>query len=74
MNRLSTSTLTVLGLMLAQAPADSANIEVGNQVLISSHDRSEIQEKLLRSSLSSSKVRATSRRNVPLVEQPPSVV
>jgi hypothetical protein len=47
MNRLGASTLTVLGLMLAQAPADSANIEVGNQVLISSHDRSEIQEKLL---------------------------
>src|SRR5215468_11043251 len=33
--------------MLARAPADSANIEVGNQVLISSHDRIEIQEKLL---------------------------
>ena len=56
MNRLSTSTLTVLTLlvptlllvpMLARAPADSANIEVGNQVLISSHDRIEIQEKLL---------------------------
>ena len=56
MNRLSTSMLTVLtlliptllpGLMLAQAPADSANFEVGNQVLISSHDRVEIQEKLL---------------------------
>ena len=44
MNRLSTSTLTVLGLMLAQAPADSANIEVGNQVLISSHDRIEVQK------------------------------
>ena len=56
MNRLSTATLTVLTLlvptllampMLAQAPADSANFEVGNQVLISSHDRIEIQEKLL---------------------------
>ena len=56
MNGLSSSMLTVLtlliptllpGLMLAQAPADSANIEVGNQVLISSHDRVEIQEKLL---------------------------
>jgi hypothetical protein len=56
MNRLITSTLTVLTLlvptlllvpMLAQAPADSANVEVGNQVLISSHDRVEIQEKLL---------------------------
>jgi hypothetical protein len=56
MNRLSTSTLTVLTLLvptlllvpiLAQAAADSANIEVGNQVLISSHDRIEIQEKLL---------------------------
>jgi len=33
--------------MLAQAPAGSANIEVGNQLLISSHDRIEIQEKLL---------------------------
>jgi hypothetical protein len=56
MNRLSTSTLTVLTLlaaallavpMLAQTPADSANFEAGNQVLISSHDRIEIQEKLL---------------------------
>src|SRR6516162_10079713 len=56
MNRLSTATLTVLTLlvptllllpMLAQAPADSPNLEVGNQVLISSHDRVEIQEKLL---------------------------
>src|SRR5215468_10845994 len=56
MNRLSTATLTVLTLlvptllalpMLAQAPADSAKFEVGNQVLISSHDRIEIQEKLL---------------------------
>ena len=56
MNRLNTATLTVLTLlvptllavpMLAQAPADSANFEVGNQVLISSHDRIEIQEKLL---------------------------
>src|SRR5262252_7586052 len=56
MNRLSTSTLTVLtllvptllpGLILAQAPTDNANFEVGNQVLISSHDRIEIQEKLL---------------------------
>ena len=56
MNRLSTATLTVLTLlvptllampMLAQAPADSANFEVGNQMLISSHDRIEIQEKLL---------------------------
>ena len=56
MNRLSTSILTVLTLlaatllampMLAQAPADSANFEAGNQVLISSHDRVEIQEKLL---------------------------
>ena len=54
MNR--TATLTVLTLlvptllavpMLAQAPADSANFEVGNQGLISSHDRIEIQEKLL---------------------------
>jgi hypothetical protein len=33
--------------MLARAPADSTNFEVGNQVLISSHDRIEIQEKLL---------------------------
>ena len=33
--------------MLAQVPADSADFEVGNQVLISSHDRIEIQEKLL---------------------------
>ena len=57
MNRLSTATLTVLTLllptllpvpMLAQAPAGSANVEVGNQVVISSHDRVEIQEKLLR--------------------------
>ena len=56
MNRLSTATLTALPLlvptlaampMLAQAPADSANIEVGNQVLISSHGRIDIQEKLL---------------------------
>src|SRR6516225_8705515 len=56
MNRLNTATLTVLTLlvptllsvpMLAQAPADSANFEVGNQVLISSHDRIDIQEKLL---------------------------
>ena len=56
MNQLSTSTLTVLTLlvptlllvpMLAQAPAGSANIEVGNQLLISSHDSIEIQEKLL---------------------------
>ena len=56
MNRLNTATLTVLTLlvptllavpMLAQAPADSANFEVGNQVLISSHDRIEIQERLL---------------------------
>src|SRR5215471_19078410 len=56
MNRLSTATLTVLTLlvptllampMLAQAPADSGNFEAGNQVLISSHDRIEIQEKLL---------------------------
>ena len=56
MNRLSTATLTVLTLlvptllpvpMLAQVPADSADFEVGNQVLISSHDRVEIQEKLL---------------------------
>ena len=56
MNRLSTSTLTLLTLlvstllpvpMLAQAPAGSANVEVGNQVVISSHDRVEIQEKLL---------------------------
>ena len=53
MNRLSTSTLSVLTLLvptlllvpiLAQAPADSANIEVGNQVLISSHDRIEVQK------------------------------
>ena len=56
MNRLSTSTLTLLTLlvstllpvpMLAQAPAGSANVEVDNQVVISSHDRVEIQEKLL---------------------------
>ena len=56
MNRFNTSALTVLTLvvptllllpMLAQAPADSPNLEVGNQVLISSHDRIEIQEKLL---------------------------
>ena len=56
MKRLSTATLPVLMLlvppllavpMLAQAPADSANFEVGNQVLISNHDRIEIQEKLL---------------------------
>ena len=56
MNRLSTATLTALPLlvptlaampMLAQAPAGSANVEVGNQVVISSHDRVEIQEKLL---------------------------
>ena len=56
MNGLSSSMLTVLTLlvstllpvpMLAQAPAGSANIEVGNQLLISSHDRIEIQEKLL---------------------------
>ena len=33
--------------MLARAPADSANFEVGNQALISGHDRIEIQEKLL---------------------------
>jgi hypothetical protein len=44
MNRLSTPTLTVFGALLAQAPADSANIEVGNQVLISSHDRIEVQK------------------------------
>ena len=56
MNRLGTPTLTVLTLlvptllpvpMLAQAPADSANFEVGDQVLISIRDRIEIQEKLL---------------------------
>ena len=56
MNRLNTATLTVLTLlvptllavpMLAQAPAGSANVEVDNQVVISSHDRVEIQEKLL---------------------------
>ena len=56
MNRLGTPTLIVLTLlvptllpvpMLAQAPADSANFEVGNQALISGHDRIEIQEKLL---------------------------
>jgi hypothetical protein len=56
MNRLSTSTLSVLTLlvptllpvpMLAQAPADSANFEVGDRALISSHDRVQIQEKLL---------------------------
>ena len=47
MNRLSTPTLTVFGALLAQAPADSANFEVGNQALISGHDRIEIQEKLL---------------------------
>ena len=56
MNRLSTATLTVLTLlvptllpvpMLAQAPADGANFGVGDQVLISIHDRIEIQEKLL---------------------------
>ena len=56
MNRLGTSTLTVLTLlvptllpvpMLAQAPAGGATVEVGNQVVISSHDRVEIQEKLL---------------------------
>src|SRR6516162_8079702 len=49
MNRLSTVLVPTLLLVpiLAQAPADSANFEVGNQVLISSHDRIEIQEKLL---------------------------
>ena len=56
MNRLSTATLTVLTLlvptllpvpMLAQVPADSADFEVGDRALISSHDRIEIQEKLL---------------------------
>jgi SnoaL-like protein len=56
MNRLSTATLTVLTLlvptllpvpMLAQVPADSADFEVGDRALISSHDRVEIQEKLL---------------------------
>jgi len=56
MNRLGTSTLTVLTLLLptllpvpilAQAPANSANLEVGDQVLISIRDRIEIQEKLL---------------------------
>jgi len=56
MNRLGTPTLTVLTLlvptllpvpMLAQAPADSASFEVGDQVLISIRDRIEIQEKLL---------------------------
>ena len=56
MNQLSTSTLTVLTLlvptlllvpMLAQAPAGGANVEVGNQVVISSHDGVEIQENLL---------------------------
>jgi hypothetical protein len=33
--------------MLAQAPAGGANVEVGNQVVISSHDGVEIQENLL---------------------------
>ena len=56
MNRLSTATLTLLTLlvptllplpMLAQVPADSADFEVGDRALISSHDRIEIQEKLL---------------------------
>ena len=56
MNRLGTSTLTVLTLLvptllpvptLAQAPADGANFGVGDRALISSHDRIEIQEKLL---------------------------
>jgi hypothetical protein len=56
MNRLSTATLTVLTLlvptllpmpMLAQVPADSEDFEVGDRALISSHDRIEIQEKLL---------------------------
>jgi hypothetical protein len=56
MHRLSTALLTVLALfvttllaapMLAQAPVGSANFEAGNQALISSHDRVEIQEKLL---------------------------
>jgi hypothetical protein len=56
MNRVSTATLTVLALlvptllpvpMLAQVPADSADFEVGDRALISSHDRVEIQEKLL---------------------------
>jgi hypothetical protein len=56
MNRLSTATLTVLTLlvptllpvpMLAQVPADSADFEIGDRALISSHDRVEIQEKLL---------------------------
>src|SRR6516162_5556727 len=56
MNRLSTATLTELTLlvptllpvpMLAQVPADSADFEIGDRALISSHDRVEIQEKLL---------------------------
>ena len=56
MNRVNTAPLTVLALlvatllavpMLTQAPADSASFEAGNQVLISSHDRFKIQEKLL---------------------------
>ena len=33
--------------MLAQVPADSADFEVGDRALISSHDRVEIKEKLL---------------------------
>ena len=56
MNRLNTATLTVLTLlvptllpvpMLAQVPAESADFEIGDRALISSHDRVEIQEKLL---------------------------
>ena len=56
MNRPGTPTLTVLTLllptllpvpMLAQVPAESADFEIGDRALISSHDRVEIQEKLL---------------------------
>jgi hypothetical protein len=56
MNRLGTATLTVLTLlvptlfpvpMLAQGPAHSADFEASDRALISSHDRVEIQEKLL---------------------------